>query len=338
MKEKQEMIKRATKVVPMGELFPEWKAKFTDDTYTIYTDHDEHTPRLNPYYVFPEKATLELMSILEKKERNNVWLFGNTGSGKTTLVRNVSAKTGERVFQINGNSHVIPQDLLGRPWIKPGGEIVFKYGIVAKWLKTGGLLLINEYDTLDSEVVNSLKSALEYPRSLSLQENDDEVIWGHPDCKLVVTNNTQGRGDDSGMFVNTNVQSIADLRRFNAFIEVDYIDEASERALLTKMFPAAPEEVVKHIVDCANRSREAYKKKSLGRVISTDECITWCENYMLFGTGHHSARISFLNAYEDEARMAMKDIINAVFGNEDQETLYNAQVAARSADQADVEG
>jgi len=338
MTEKKEMQMRPTKTIAMGELFQEWAAKFTDDTYTIYTDQHPLTPRLNPFYVFPETATLELATILDKKERNNVWLYGGTGSGKTTLVENLAAKVNAALYKINGNRHLIPQDLLGRPWIKPGGEIIFRYGIVAKWLRHGGWLLINEYDTLDAEVVNALKSVLEYPRHLCLLENDDEVIWGHPDCRLIVTNNTQGRGDDTGMFVNTNVQSIADLRRFNAFIEVDYINKESEELLLTKMFPRAPVEVVKKVVDAADKTRTAFKKKTLGRVLSTDECITWTENYMLFGTAHHSARISFLNAYEQEAQMAVRDIINAVFGNEDQETLYNVQAAERAADQTDVGG
>jgi cobaltochelatase CobS len=338
MKEKQEMkTMRPTQQVLMADLFPDWKAKFVDDTYTVFTDDHPQIPKLDPYFVFPEKATLETATILEKKERNNVWIYGGTGSGKTTLTKNLAAKVRARLWNINGTSHLVPSDVLGRPWAR-AGEITFRYGIIPKWLREGGWLLINEYDTLDAEVVNALKSCLEFPRHITLLENDDEVIYGNPDCRLIVTNNTQGRGDDSGMFVNTNVQSIADLRRFDAFIEVDYIDEESERKLLSRMFPDAPPEVVKNIVEVANRSREGYKKKQLGRVISTAECINWCENYSLFGTGHHSARISFLNAYEDEARMAMKDIINNIFGNEDNETLFNAKAAERASDQADIGG
>lgn len=324
---------RPTKTAKMSDLFPTWKEKFLDETYQVFSDEHPRIPRLNHHYSFPEDTAMEFLTILEKQERNNIWLSGFSGCGKSTLGRNLAAVVRAAFYEINGNDHILPSHLIGKPRAR-NGETYFEYGIICKWLRTGGWLQINEYDTLDDSVVNALKSILEYPRRIVLVENDDEIIEGHPDCRLIVTCNTTGRGDDTGMFVNTHVHSIADLRRFDAFLELDYIGEEQERAMLSKMFPDLAPKVIENVVKVANGTRTAYKAGKLGRVISTSECINWCENYSLFHTGHHAARVSFLNAYEKEARTAVRELINNTFGQEDSETLNDVKAAARAADKS----
>lgn len=328
-----------TKTVKMSDLFPHWKQTFADDnTYEVGVfENHPLIPVLNENYSFPEDTALELLTVLEKPVRNNVWIHGPTQAGKTTLVRNLAAVVQRPLFEINGNVHLLPSSFFGKPRAR-AGETYFQHGIVVKWLRHGGWLLINEYDTLDTECVNALKSVLEFPRRLTLVEHDDELIEGHPDCRLIVACNTQGRGDDTGMFINTQVQSIADMARFNAFLEVDYIAEDQEKAMLATMFPDVPAKAIENIVKVANATRAQFKRGQLTRVISTAEAINWCENYQLFYTGHHAARISFLNGYDDTARTAVRELINNAFGQEDSEVLNDARAAARASDKATDEG
>jgi len=329
------------------DLFPNLSSALVSkaDMFSVFDKPTRRTPKIDEFYAFPEMQTLECLTILEKPERNNVWLSGWSGSGKSSLIRQMAARLNVNFFEINGHEHMTSSNLFGR-WTARRGETVYIDGIVPKWLQEGGWLLINEYSTQDPGTVNALKSCLEFPRSLVLTEDGDRVIYevGKEPCKLIVTDNTQGRGDDSGMFVNTQVQSSADMRRFNGFVVLDYLEPAQEIAQLLRRMaaPGFPDcdhvsrPVIEAMVKIANQTREGFKKGTLGCVLSTAEVINWAENYALFSTAHHSARISFLNQYTPEAATAVRELINSVFGREDAETLVNADAAKRSADKTGV--
>ena len=335
------MIKFKTKTVKTSVLFPNWKQGFTDDnTYEVGVDDHPLIPRVDPDYLFPEDQALEVLTLLEKPLRNNLWLGGPTQAGKTTLIRNLAAIVRRPLFEINCNVHMTPAHFFGKPRAR-AGETYFSHGIAVKWMKTpGAWFLANEWDTLDADVTNAFKSALEFPRRLCVTENDDEMIYGHEENRFIVCCNTKGRGDDSGLYINTQVQSIADLARFNGFIEIDYLpyDKDSqtnpEAQLLARKFPNIPKKVIDGIVQVANKTRDMYKRGQLGRVISTAEAINWCENYTLFFTCHHSARVSFLNGYDDTTRTAVRELINNTFGQEDSEVLGDVGAAQRASDKA----
>jgi len=328
-----------TKTVKMSELFSNWTQAFAEDnTYEVGVEDHPLIPTLDPNYSFPEDAALEVLTLLEKKVRNNLWVQGPTQAGKSTLIQNLAAVIRRPLFRLNCNVHMTPSHFFGKTRAR-AGETYFMYGVIVKWMRTpGAWLLMDEYDTLDTECTNALKSVLEFPRRACLTEHDDEMVEGHPDNRLIVACNTRGRGDDTGMFINTQVQSIADLARFNGYIEIDYIGEEQEKALLAKMFENVPKKAIDNIVAVANKTREQFKRGQLARVISTAEAINWCENYALFYTGHHSARISFLNGYDEVSRTAVKELINNAFGQEDSEVLNDARAAARAADAATDEG
>lgn len=333
------MSTRETVQTPLSKLFFDktWsRLDMQDNEYChIYKEPHERTPKLDPLYSFPLSPTIEVLNVIQKPLRNNIWVSGPTGSGKSTLIRNLAAKFNASLRSINCHKDMKPSSFFGR-WRARAGETFFDEGIVAKWLREGGWLLLNEYDTLEAECTNALKSVLEYPRTLVLTDYHDAEIVGHPECRLIVTCNTRGRGDDTGMFVNTNTQSIADLRRFDAFIDVDYITELQEREMLTVMFPNIPEDMLKKVTSVAAKSREAFKKGASGRVLSTAEVITWCDNILIFANSPHlAARVTFLNAYEAKERMGLRDIINAVFGQEDAALLTNDVIAARAAAKAE---
>lgn len=321
----------------LSTMFPQWPLASTENaSIEMFSERTERTPVIDPYYSFPQRQSQEAISILEKDERNNLWLSGYSGSGKSSLIRQLAAVMNVNFFEINGHEFLTPANLFGR-WVVRGGETKFQDGVVVKWLEEGGWLLINEYSTQDPAVVNALKSCLEYPRTLTLTDDNYRVVQGHPDCRLISSDNTQGRGDDSGAFVNTQIQSLADMRRFNGFLVLDYLEREQEIAQLVRRFPdpeLAP--VIDQAVTVANQTREGFKKRTLGRVLSTAEVINWVENYKIFITAHHSARISFLNSYEPEAATAVRELINTAFGREDSETLVNADAAKRSADKTGV--
>lgn len=323
----------------VSELFkkiPNFGYEFPEDCKDVvkyaWREPSALTPKLNPIYKFPDVTALEVLTILQKPERNNIWISGPTGSGKTSFARNLASLLNvQHYYEFNGDVHKTPSHAFGK-WTARAGETIFRDGVVTKWLRTGGLLLINEYDTFSSEVVNALKPVLEDPRRITLVEHDDEVITGHPDCRVIVTTNTKGRGDDSGFYPNTNVQSIADLRRFHGFFEIDYLEAEAEVAMVVSMFPTVSKEVARKFVTVANKTRKSFDQSALGRVISTAEVINWVENYTAFTQVHAAASISFLTSYSLSDRQAVLDIIDVEFGKPADAVQYDVAAAQRAAE------
>lgn len=327
LKEKRK-LPREREDIHISKLFPDVTAP-EEATVSCFVHKDVRTPVLDPHYVFPIQEALELLTILDKPERNNAYIDGPTGSGKTQLVRNLAALVRAPLFEINGSISMTRSHIMGKERAR-AGQTYFQRGIIPTWLEYGGWLLINEYDTLDADLVNDMKPVFETPRRLPLPEENDTVIEGVPDCRIIVSANTKARGDTTGLYINTNVQSVADLDRFHAFLHLDYLSAEAEVALLKQQFPDTLEAAIVKFVKVANDVRAAFKVGKLTRTLSTRTLVNWAENYNLFAGAHQSARVSFINSYDEATAIAVREMINTEFGQEDQETLVNEELAKRA--------
>jgi cobaltochelatase CobS len=184
-------------------------------------------------------------------------------------------------------------------------------------MERGAWLCANEYDTLRDDVMNILKPVQEFPRYLPIPELGDVVIHAHPDFRFIAPSNTWGRGDASGQYTNTRMQSEADLRRINARLKFDYLPEAVEIAMLLKYFPALSKDQAKKFVQVANKVRGSYKAGKIDKTLSPAELICWVENWFACGkTVHHAARLTFVNALEPEVATHINELIVPLFGSE----------------------
>ncbi len=293
------------------------------EKYNIIKKKTLHVPAGNPHYVFPEAQTMALLLFLERPigEGSNVYISGPSGVGKTDLVKNVANKLNWPVTVLDGDSFLNRSHMMGVPTVK-GGELGFLYGPVPTAAKKGHILLINEYDTLNPIAVNILKPLLDNQPSMTVMENGNEIIRQghglHADFRIVVTANTWGRGDESGMFVNTHIQSAADLRRFHGFIELDYLSPEVEKKILSDMFSKNLDidEEARDLIVVANKIREAYKARKINRTFSPSELINWARTYVSLNSVYEAARLTFLNAYSPDEKIAVAKMIEEVWGVE----------------------
>ncbi len=313
------MAPRPRKKVRFSALFPNFGVKdgvTYDDPYEIFATAGSRTPKLDERYVFPEETTMDICAIIEKAERNRVYISGWSGTGKTQLVVNLAAKVNAELLILNGDAFIQRSDLIGRFTVK-GGEVIFVPGILIEAMQRGCWLLINEFDTLRPDVVNLLKPILEDPAYLPVLELGDKIVRAHPDFRVIATANTFARGDASGLFTNTHVQSDADVRRWSVRLKLDYLPVDEEKNVLSQYFPVLSDKQITDFVTVGNKIRESFKKGDIDKTFSTAELVNWAENWTILGSSvHRAARISFLNGLEPDVQHAISEMIGAVFGIE----------------------
>lgn len=251
---------------------------------TGFVGNSPYTPATNPHYQFRKDEFRALWMFLQQPDGDALYITGPTGSGKTSLVTEYAARVNWPVQQITAHGRMEMQDLTGFYTLQsqPGEEtptMRFQYGPLARAMKEGHILLINEIDLVDPSDLAGLNDVLE-GRPLVLAANGGEVIHPHPAFRVVVTANSNGQGDNSGLYAGIKTMNIASMDRYR-MIEVGYPEPAIEEALLSKAIPVIPEDIQKTMVVVANLIRKQFiggtEEGSLSVTMSTRTLLRWAK-------------------------------------------------------------
>ncbi len=104
---------------------------------------------------------------------------GDTSIGKTSLVKWLAEATGNVLIRINNHDHTDLQEYIGSYVIEASGKLVFKEGLLAKAMRHGYWILLDELNLASSEVLEALNRVLDDNRELFIPETQ-EVIKAHP--------------------------------------------------------------------------------------------------------------------------------------------------------------
>lgn len=164
------------------------------------------------------------------QQRKNIFLTGPAGTGKTTLAEQI-AKALELPFGVVSCSLGMSESQL-QGWLLPVGESgTFQYvpAQFVKFFQNGGVFLLDEVDSADSNLLILINTALSNGYFSIPQNLDNPIIKKHPDFICIWSGNTYGHGGDR-MHVGRNQLDSASLDRFTAqtvFIDYDpKIEEA----------------------------------------------------------------------------------------------------------------
>ena len=216
-----------------------------------------YTPRIDRDYLFHESMREIVVWLLSTPEEraDPLYIFGPTGSGKTSLVRQLAARLNYPVFEVTAHGRLEFPDLAGHLSVQ-NASMAFQYGPLALAMRYGGIFLLNEMDLLDPATATGLNGVLD-GGPLCIPENGGEIIHPHPMFRFVATANTNGASDDSGLYQGTLRQNIALMDRF-WLCEVGYPAPNTEESLLERMAPDIPHELRKSMVSFANEIRRLF--------------------------------------------------------------------------------
>lgn len=249
-----------------------------------YAAPSPFTPAVDPNYIFHEQSRDIVVWFAHTKNgaSDPLYVYGATGCGKSSMLRQLAAKLNYPVFEVTGHSRLEFPELIGHHVVRQG-NMEFEYGPLALAMKFGGLMLVNEIDLLDPSTAAGLNSILD-GAPLCIPENGGELIVSHPMFRFAATANTNGGSDETGLYQGTMRQNLALMDRF-VLCEVTYPKPEVEEQLLEKTSPQLPAPLRKKMVEYAGEVRRLfmgeqgnnYNSNSIEITFSTRSLIRWAD-------------------------------------------------------------
>jgi cobaltochelatase CobS len=207
----------------LGDLFG-IRGKYKDIMVPVYNDPD--APEFDDKYRFdPEKLAFFAMNL-----PYGVWGYGPAGTGKTEFVKNFAAKCGRAFIRVSLDSGIERYELLGGERMRSGSTI-YQDGLVLHGMrKPGAIILLDEVTIGRAEHLAALHGILD--SGVAVIQETHERVKKAEGVDFCVCDNSNGRGDTSGVYSGIREMNYAFCDRYGAFIEFEYLSEEMEQKVL----------------------------------------------------------------------------------------------------------
>lgn len=157
-------------------------------------------------YFFSTENIQNLYDILEHIHfRENIILFGDTGTGKTSLVEFLAKQLKKEIMIANISNDTEISDLVGK-FVLKDKELIFKEGFLVKAMKKDCWLLLDEVNLAPLEVLDFLESCVS-KRSLFF---NNQIVNFHPNFLIFCCMNLNdvGKKDyNSSIFIKKEIKN-----------------------------------------------------------------------------------------------------------------------------------
>ena len=272
----------------------------------------EMVPAVSEGYVYD---TDELKNVILALELNiPCYVWGHKGAGKTELMEQIAARTNRGCIRVQHTVNTEESHIVGQ-WTVKDGATKFELGPLPLAMINGWLYLADEYDFGLPSVLSVYQAVLE-GKSLMIKEADSEnrIIKPHPNFRFGATGNTNGSGDETGLYQGTNVQNSANYDRFGMVIHKQYMKKVDESKILQNQVGLTKEDADK-LVDFAALVREAYDGAKISDVISPRTLIYASKIGVKRGSFRQGLTLSFINKLSKIDREVVDGLAQRIFGS-----------------------
>lgn len=253
-----------------------FKGRKSNNTVAGFATPSPYVPDEDKNYIIPNWGSDIALWFVHFKDP--LFIFGPTGCGKTSCLKQFAYKLNYPVYEVTGHNRLEFPELVGHHTVD-NGNMRFEYGPLAKAMRDGGIFLMNEVDLLAPDVMAGLNSVLD-GSPLCIAENGGEVIKPHSMFRFVATANSNGTGDNTGLYQGVLRMNMAAADRFMA-VQADYMDEKSEMNLVFGAYPNLGEETVLSMIKYATVVRNAFRGDATAEMSITQISITMSTRTLL---------------------------------------------------------
>ena len=249
---------------------------------------------------------------------DSVLLIGPAGCGKSTAVEHVFREREQPLEIVSVHPRLTASDFEGAVnLVVRDGHQVTEFGLAAPAIavRDGRGLLLDEADAGSPEAMFSLYRAIDGKDMRIIRKTDDPVIPRDEDFRCVATQNTQGRGDDRGLYHGRGEQDEAFLDRWDQYIQVTYPDKDEEVLILRKRTGISGPQAEK-IVDAARALRAAQNQDQFMLTMTVRRTLAVAANVADGMSPSASWRYAVINRAIPEDQPKMRELLkHRIYGS-----------------------
>lgn len=230
-----------------------------------------------------------------------VLLIGETGTGKTSLVRHIAFKTKNAFVRVNHNGGTTVEDIVGRWIINQNGETVWIDGILIQAMKEGYWFLADEINAAGAEINFIYHSLLDDDNRVLLAEKGNEVVIPHENFRFF------GGMNPPTEYAGTKELNKALLSRF-IVVKTDFPAPAVEAKILVDRTTIALADA-ERMVEVAGQIRIMHGKGEVQYVFSTRDLLMWAVMFKVYKKYMLSAEMTVLNKIGSDDSESIRDMM-----------------------------
>jgi cobaltochelatase CobS len=282
------------------------------DPTSLKADCLEAVPLINEGYVFRIDEMKDIVMAIALNIPALVW--GYHGTGKTTAVEQICARMGRPLLRVQHTDTTEEAHIVGQMVVRNGGT-EFDYGPLAEAMVNGWVYLADEYDFAHPAVIAVYQAVLEgKPLYIKEAPPAQRLVKPHPNFRFIATGNTNGSGDDTGLYAGTKIGNAAAYSRFGITVQINYPDADVEIAILKGNVPVT-QDVAKKMVDFAGRIRTMYANGEISLPISPRELIrATMIGVVKGGQFRRGVELAYSNRLDSTQGEAVKQTAQRIFG------------------------
>lgn len=242
-----------------------------------------------------------------------LYIWGHKGSGKSDLLEQIAARCNRPYMRVQHSANTEESHIVGQ-WVIRGGNTEFELGPLPVAMMNGWMFCADEYDFALPSVLAVYQAVLE-GKPLIIKEADagNRIIKPHPNFRFVATGNTNGSGDETGLYQGTNLQNSANYDRFGMVINKKYLSPKDEAQILHKKVKLVIEDADK-MAQFAALVRESYDGGKISDTISPRTLIYAAKIGIARGNFHQGLECSFINKLTAIDRQVCAGLAQRIFG------------------------
>lgn len=274
-------------------------------------EQQEMVPPVSDNYVYDID---ELKNVILGLELNiPAYIWGHKGSGKTELCEQTAARTNRPLIRVQHTINTEESHIVGQ-WTAKAGSTEFQLGPLPLAMLNGWTYLADEYDFGLPSVLAVYQSVLE-GKSLVIKEAPPQfrIIKPHPQFRFMATGNTNGSGDETGLYQGTMIQNAANFDRFGIVIRKNYMSEKAESQILQNHCKLVAADADK-MVAFATLIRTAYDGAKISDTISPRALINASRIGVMRGSFRQGLNLSFINKLSKIDREVSDGLAQRIFG------------------------